>query len=90
MGTTKSFSIYSEAAGDSVAFGQRDGNCYPATRLPGFRASIEQKVYWPPERLANGFRPVMDRVKQKAATQLNVTADCEMVLFVRLRCFTDC
>ena len=26
MGTTKSFSIYSEAAGDSVAFGQRDAS----------------------------------------------------------------
>ena len=26
MGTTKSFSIYSEAAGDSVAFAQRDAS----------------------------------------------------------------
>jgi hypothetical protein len=28
--------------------------------------------------------------KQKAATHRSVTADCEMLLFVRLRCFTDC
>jgi hypothetical protein len=27
--------------------------------------------------------------KQKAAKRLNVTADCEMLLFVRLRCVTD-
>jgi len=28
-------------------------------------------------------------MKQKAATQVSVTADCEMLLFVRLSSFTD-